>query len=180
MDETVDLHSWMRSLDAAPDSPLPEDAPMRRSLRTLPPLLLSLAACHAERPSPPPEFITAPGAAASLPFSEAVRANGWLILSGQIGVKPGTIELVSGGIEAEAKQTMDNIVATLARQNLTTDDVVKCSVFLAEIKDWPAFNAIYRGYFGKHFPARSALAASGLALNARVEVECVAVDRHAR
>ena len=82
--------------------------------------------------------------------------------------------LVPGGIEPEARRTMDNIGATLAAHGADFDAVVKCSVFLADMGEWARFNAIYRTYFSAHFPARSALGANGLALGARVEVECLA------
>jgi len=97
-----------------------------------------------------------------------------LILSGQIGNVPGKLELVPGGIGPEARQALDNIRAILQRHGASMDDVVKCTVFLADIREWPAFNDVYRGYFPRHFPARSALAASGLVLGARVELECAA------
>lgn len=109
-----------------------------------------------------------------LPFSESVRVGSLLFLSGQVGVKPETDELVEGGIEAEARQTMDNIQAALERRGLGMADVVKCMVMLADIGEWPAFNDVYRTYFDGRYPARSAFAASGLALGARVEVECIA------
>jgi reactive intermediate/imine deaminase len=109
-----------------------------------------------------------------LPFSEAVAYNGVLYLSGEIGTGAGG-ELVSGGIGPESRQTMENIKATLARRGLAMPDIIKCSVFLADIGEWPDFNTIYASYFEKgRYPARSALAASGLALGARVEVECMA------
>lgn len=142
------------------------------------PALANLLGCQASTPArvaKPAEFLAAPEAARrSLPFSEAVRAGDFLILSGQIGTLPGKLELAPGGIGPEAKQTMDNIVATLARHGATVDDLVKCTVFLADMADWPAFNAVYRTFFPNHFPARSALGANGLAIGARVEVECIA------
>jgi 2-iminobutanoate/2-iminopropanoate deaminase len=70
---------------------------------------------------------------------------------------------------------MENIKAILERHKSTMDWVVKCTVFMADIKEWPAFNDVYREFFESHFPTRSAMAASGLAFNARVEVECIAV-----
>jgi 2-iminobutanoate/2-iminopropanoate deaminase len=110
----------------------------------------------------------------TLPFSEAVRVGNTLYLSGQIGVRPGKEELVPGGIEAEARQTLENIRTTLATHGYTMRDVVKCTVMLADIADWPAFNVVYRSFFTPPYPARSALGANGLALGARVEVECIA------
>ncbi len=110
----------------------------------------------------------------SLPFSEAVRVGNTLYVSGQIGNVPGSMKLVEGGLEAEARQALDNIKAIVERHGSSLDHVVKCTVFLADMKDWPAFNGIYRSYFTKNLPARSALGANGLALNARLEVECIA------
>ena len=107
----------------------------------------------------------------SLPFSEAVRAGDMLYLSGEIGLDAGG-KLIVGGIKPETKQVMDNIGANLARHGSSFDRVVQCTVALADIADWPAFNEIYRGYFKQHFPARMAYATSGLALGARVEVQC--------
>jgi 2-iminobutanoate/2-iminopropanoate deaminase len=108
------------------------------------------------------------------PFSEAVRAGDFLFLSGQIGEVPATGKLAEGGLEPEARQVLANVKHTLEANGATLSDVVKCTVFLADIAEWPAFNAIYRQFFQKPYPARSALAASGLAMNARVELECIA------
>ena len=116
---------------------------------------------------------------ATLPFSEAVRVGNTLYLSGQIGITPGTMTLVSGGLEVEARQTMENIRTTLATHGYTMSDVVKCTVMLANMTDWPAFNAVYQTFFTPPYPARSALGANGLALGARVEVECIAAGRGA-
>ena len=110
----------------------------------------------------------------SLPFSEAVRVGDMLYLSGEIGTDAKG-RLVDGGLAAEAKQVMDNIGAKLVRHGSSWDRVVQCTVALADIKDWPAFNEVYRGYFRQHFPARMAYATGGLALGARAEVQCNAV-----
>lgn len=111
-----------------------------------------------------------------LPFSEAVRVGDTVYLSGQIGVAPGTLELVPGGIAAEARQTMDNIRTTLEAHGLSLRDVVKCTVMLEDIGEWGAFNEVYGTYFETgRYPARSAFGTDGLALGARVEVECLAV-----
>jgi 2-iminobutanoate/2-iminopropanoate deaminase len=112
---------------------------------------------------------------ATLPFSEAVEAGHTLYLSGQVGISPGTLKLVPGGLPAEARQTMTNIKATLETYGYSLDDVVKCTVMLADIKEWGTFNDVYRTFFPAHYPARSAFGANGLALGARVEVECTAV-----
>ena len=111
------------------------------------------------------------------PFSEAVAYGGVLYLSGDVGTDSSG-KLVDGGIGPESRQTMENIKATLNRHGLEMSDILKCTVFLADIADWPTFNEIYAGYFEKgRYPARSALAASGLALGARVELECIAALR---
>jgi reactive intermediate/imine deaminase len=113
----------------------------------------------------------------TLPFSEAVRVGDTLYLSGQIGIKPGALELAPGGIGAEARQTLENIRTTLEAHGYSLRDVVKCTVMLADIGEWAAFNDVYRSFFAPPYPARSALGANGLALGARVEVECIAVRR---
>ena len=140
-------------------------------------LSITLLGCGSSTPpsKPAAEFLASPAPALrALPFSEAVRAGDFLFLSGQIGSAPGTADLVPGGIAAESKQAMENVKAILMRHGSSLDDVVKCTAFLADISEWPAFNDVYRGYFPNHFPARSALGASGLAKGARVEVECIA------
>lgn len=109
------------------------------------------------------------------PFSEAVRVDRTLYLSGQIGVEPGTFKLVPGGLKEEARQTMENIKTTLAAHGYTLRDVVKCTVMLADISRWGEFNEVYKTFFGDRYPARSALGANGLALGAQVEIECIAV-----
>jgi reactive intermediate/imine deaminase len=113
----------------------------------------------------------------TLPFSEAVKVDGTLYLSGQIGVKPGTLELVPGGLVAETRQTLENVRTTLETHGYSLRDLVKCTVMLADIKRWGEFNEIYKAFLTPPYPARSALGANGLALGAQVEVECIAV-RH--
>ncbi len=108
-----------------------------------------------------------------LPFSEAVRVGSMLYLSGQMGIGADG-KLVAGGIEAETRQIMENITAVLARHGSSLDRVVKCTVMLADMKEWPAMNGVYVRYFTKHLPARSAFGANGLALGGRVELECIA------
>jgi reactive intermediate/imine deaminase len=98
-----------------------------------------------------------------------------LYLSGQIGVVPGSLKLVPGGTTAEAKQTMLNIKTSLEAHGGTMADIVKCTVMLADMADWVSFNDVYKSFFTVRYPARSAFGANGLALGARVEVECMAV-----
>jgi reactive intermediate/imine deaminase len=119
-----------------------------------------------------PEFLT-PFGPPTYPFSPAVRVGDMLYLSGQIGTDS-TGALVPGGIEAETRQTMRNIDAVLRATGSSMERVVKCTVFIADMKEWPAMNAVYTTFFPTHKPARSALGANGLALGARVEIECLA------
>ncbi|MBT8072603.1 MAG: RidA family protein [Xanthomonadales bacterium] len=109
-----------------------------------------------------------------LPFSEAVRVGHMLYLSGQLGYDPVTAKLVEGGIAAETRQTLERIKAALEKHGSSMPEVVKCTVFLADIKEWAAMNEVYITYFPTNPPARSALGSSGLALDARVEIECMA------
>lgn len=111
-----------------------------------------------------------------LPFSEAVRVGDMLYLSGQLGIDRSR-KLVPGGIGPETRQTLENIKAALERHGSSLDHVVKVTVMLADMKEWPEMNQVYAGYFPKHLPARSAFGATGLALGARVEIECIALVR---
>ena len=108
------------------------------------------------------------------PFSPAVRVGNWLFLSGQIGTDTSG-RVVAGGIQAEAVQALNNIKDVLEKSGSSLDRVVKCTVFMAVMKEWPAMNEVYMRYFRLHYPARSALGSTGLALNARMEIECIAV-----
>lgn len=119
--------------------------------------------------------IRAPGAPAGLPFSSAVRVGHMLYLSGEVGRVPGTTTLVSGGIAEETRQTLENIKQVLEYAGSSLQNVVKCTVFLADIAEYQSMNAVYREYFSVDPPARSTVAGSGLALGARVEIECMAV-----
>ena len=122
----------------------------------------------------PLEYLPAPalqGRAA--PFSSAVRAGDILYLSGQIGIGPDG--KLPAGIDAQAKQAMDNIGVVLKRAGLGWNDVFHCTAMLSDMANWPAFNAVYVPYFTPgRLPARSAIGANGLALGALVEVECQA------
>lgn len=114
-----------------------------------------------------------PFAGMGYPYSESARVGNLLFLAGQIG-EDADGKLVPGGIQAEAEQMMLNIKAALARRGLAMENVVKCTVFLADIAEWGAFNEVYKKHFSQPYPARSALGASGLVVNARVEMECIA------
>ena len=119
-------------------------------------------------------FYNSPAAAAAkLPFSQAVRVGDVLYVSGNIGVVPGTPELAPGGIEPETRQAMENIGAVLRANDLSFDNVFKCTVMLADMAKWGDFNKVYVTYFKPgRLPARSAFGASGLARGAQVELEC--------
>ncbi len=123
------------------------------------------------------DFITN-DAAKSLPFSLAVRVGDVLYLSGAVGNVDGKFELAPGGITAESRKMMENIGATLKLSRANFGDVFKCVVYLADMKEWAAFNAVYTEYFetGK-FPARTAIGAHELIMGARVEMECWARAR---
>lgn len=107
------------------------------------------------------------------PFSAAVETENLLFLSGQIGKDHKKGVLVSGGIEAETKQALENIKAVLAQHNSSLDRVVKCTVILADINDFKAFNSIYVQYFPNK-PARTTFAAGGLAIGAKIEIDVIA------
>ena len=111
---------------------------------------------------------------AGLPFSAAVRIGDLVFLSGQIGNVPGTRQLADTGIAGQTRQTFENIKTVLAAAGTSLERVVKCTVFLVDMRDYAGMNAVYAEYFPKDPPARSTVAGSGLALGARVEIECIA------
>jgi reactive intermediate/imine deaminase len=102
-------------------------------------------------------------------LSNAVKVGNTLYLSGQLGTSG------ERGITPETKASLDRIKTLLEANGATMDDVIKCTVFLADFAEWGAMNEVYVTYFTKHRPARSAIAVSGMASNARVEIECTAV-----
>jgi len=139
--------------------------------------LLSLATCLLATSTfaKPPEFLDSGKVyPPKVPLAEAVRIDKTLLLSGQIGIRPGTLTLVPGGIKEEARQTMENIKTTLEAHGYTMRDLVKCTVMLADIAKWGEFNDVYKTYFTDRFPARSAMGVAGLAIGAQVEVDCIA------
>lgn len=137
-------------------------------------LALLLGGCAGNRRARPasPEYLT-PFGAPAYPFSPAVRVGPLLYLSGQIGTDSAN-HVVAGGIEPETRRALENIRDVLARSGSSMDRVVKCTVMMADMREWPAMNAVYATYFPAHKPARSAFGTTGLALGARVEIECIA------
>ncbi len=123
-----------------------------------------------------PQFLQ-PYGPTTRPFSPAVRVGNMLYLAGQVGTAANAAGgVVPGGIAAETKQVMLNIKDVLEKSGSDMEHVVKCTVFMADMKEWDAMNEVYKTFFANgKYPARSALGTSGLALNARVEIECVAV-----
>jgi 2-iminobutanoate/2-iminopropanoate deaminase len=115
--------------------------------------------------------------ALGLPFSEIVRMGDTLYLSGQMGTLPGTLTLAPGGLQAEAQQAMQNIQATLEVHGYSLAHIVKCTVMLADMADWPAFNEIYTRFFSAPYPARSAFGCSGLAMGGKLEIDVIASVR---
>lgn len=147
---------------------------MKRLSLLLPIILLFGCEVNVDQ-DPEVEYLLMPGMEdLDLPFSSAVRVDNTLYLSGNLGNLPGTVDLAEGGIEGETRQTMENIKRVLEQFGSSMDQVVKCTVFLADMSEWGAMNGVYKTYFANP-PARSALGASGLALGARVEIECIAV-----
>ena len=124
---------------------------------------------------PAVSVIHGPGEVPGLPVSSAVRVGDLLFLSGQVGNVLGTRQLVDGGVTGQTRQALENIKAILAFAGSSLESVVKCTVFLADINDFAAMNAVYAGYFPKDPPARTTVVASPPAVGARVEIECIAV-----
>jgi reactive intermediate/imine deaminase len=146
-------------------------------------LVLSVVVCACAQPPAPapaampeaPEFINLVEPW-PYPFSSAVRSGDLIFVSGQIGtvMVDGAPRLIEGGLDAEVTQTMDNIKAVVEHAGSSMSRVVKCTVMLGDIRDWPRFNEIYATYFPGPKPARAAFGGVSLALGARVEVDCIA------
>lgn len=110
-----------------------------------------------------------------LPFSDVVRVENMLYLSGMLGVDPEQHTLVEGGITAQTRQALNNIKVLLEANGSDMNRVVKCTVFLTSSDDWAAMSEVYKTFFNENLPARSAVTVKGLARNAQVEIECIAV-----
>ena len=106
------------------------------------------------------------------PYSPAVRAGDWLVLAGQIGIDPATGALVDGGPEEQARQVLANIAAVLGDCGASWRDVAKVGIFLTDLGNFAAVNALYEGVLGGHRPARSTVGVAALPAGADVEIEC--------
>ena len=115
---------------------------------------------------------TLPG---DLPFPAAVRAGDTIYVSGNIGNKPGTYDLVPGGIGPQTRQTLENMKGAVELAGSSLDRVLKCTCFIADMADFAAMNEVYAEFFDTHLPARSTVAVKGLAFDALVEIECIAL-----
>ncbi len=122
------------------------------------------------------EIVASPNAPAAIgPYSQAILAGNTLYCSGQIAFVPETGELLQGDIEAETARVLDNLGAVLRAGGMTYDNVVICTVYLADINDYGQVNEVYARYFSESPPARAAIEVSALPRGARVEISCVAV-----
>ncbi len=117
----------------------------------------------------------APGAIG--PYSQAIQANGFIFVSGQLPVVPATGEFAAGGIAAQTKQSLENVQAILAEVGCSLTDVVKTTVLLKNINDFAAMNSVYAGYFTKDCPARACFEVARLPKDAMVEIEAIAVAK---
>jgi 2-iminobutanoate/2-iminopropanoate deaminase len=108
------------------------------------------------------------------PYSQAVKAGGWLFCSGQVALGPTGQELLPRDIEEQAQQVLKNLQAVLLEAGTTTASVVKTTIYLRDMNDFAAVNAIYSTYFAEPFPARETVAVAGLPRGAKVEISCVA------
>ena len=118
---------------------------------------------------------TSKAPAAIGPYSQAIEVNGMVFLSGQIPINPATGEFVEGGVKEQTVQVFENIKNVLSEAGLTTANIVKTTVFIADMSMFAEMNAVYANYFDSDFPARSAVAVKALPKGALVEIECIAV-----
>ncbi len=109
------------------------------------------------------------------PYSQAIKANGLVFTSGQIPLDPATMQIVEGGIEAQAEQVMKNLRAVLEAAGSSIDRVVRTTCFVKDLGDFAAFNAVYATYFDEAPPARSTVQVARLPMDVMVEVDCIAL-----
>jgi len=109
------------------------------------------------------------------PYSQAIKANGFIFASGQIPLNPVTMQIVEGGIEEQTRQVLDNLVAVLEAAGSSLDKVVKTTVYLADMGEFAAMNEIYSKYFGGAKPARATVQVARLPRDVKVEIDLVAL-----
>ena len=119
---------------------------------------------------------TKQAAAAIGPYSQAIAASGWIWISGQIGLPPSSGQLVTGGVEAEARQVLRNLLAILEAAGSGPERMVQATIYLADMRDFEVVNRVYAGAFGENPPARVCVEVSGLPKGARVEIAGVALS----
>jgi 2-iminobutanoate/2-iminopropanoate deaminase len=110
------------------------------------------------------------------PYSQATRANGFIFVSGQVGIDPATKSMVDGGVKEQAQQVLTNLKAILESQGKTLEHVVKCTVFLQNMSDFATMNEVYATFFTANYPARSTVEVAKLPLGALVEIEAIAIE----
>lgn len=118
-------------------------------------------------------FLSTELAAPVGPFSQAIKSDGHIFFSGQVGQDPATGKLVPGGLEAETERVFKNLNAVLAAAGKSFDDVLRVGVFLTKMSDFAALNSIYAKYFSQPYPARTTIAVAGLPLGASVEIDLI-------
>jgi 2-iminobutanoate/2-iminopropanoate deaminase len=124
----------------------------------------------------PIEFITTPDAPGAIgPYSQATVAGGLVYTAGQIALDPGTGQIVPGGVEAQTTRVLENLNAILRAAGSDLSDIVKTTVYLVDMNDFPAMNEVYANAFGEHRPARATVAVAGLPKGVRVEIDAIAV-----
>ena len=142
-----------------------------RTLLAVSACVLTLVACREH-----PQVIVTDNAPKAIgPYSQAVRAGDTLYVSGQIAIDPATGEIVKGGIEAQARQALDNLKAVLEAAGYSLENDVSCQVFLSDMDDFTVMNKVYSGYFPRQPPARTTVEVSELPKDARIEVAAIAV-----
>jgi reactive intermediate/imine deaminase len=151
---------------------------MKKLIALLALAAMAVAAGCATTGAGEPVYTTLPGRATlDLPYSDAVRVGDLLFLAGTVGTRPGSRELIGGGIAAETRQALENISANLQHNGSSTARVAKCTVYLIDMGDFAAMNAVYSPFFGEKKPARTTVAVAALPLGARVEIDCIATIR---
>jgi len=139
-------------------------------------LLISLTGCSqhvSER-----EVISSPDAPAAIgPYSQAIKANNMIFLAGQLGMDPITGKFAGDDFESQTRQALENQKAVLTHAGFVLEDVVQCQVFVTDLENYPAFNAIYQEYFTQDFPARAVLEVSQIPADGLIEIMMIAVKR---